>query len=318
MNDIFISYKVHNRAKAIEYYRVLKTQGYTVWLDQFVPKGANWRETIFEQISNSKLVLCLLSEACLLDDWVTYQLDTANFFHKQIVYITLDETNWLEHAEIHLEKRTYNDLEELLSLDPFFVKTENKEEKEKKPFSEPIVDKINLTKLLNPVINIGVLCISILLTFMFGIHFFRLSLDAIYGYVLIGILVILGLSYIKKWYVYGIECLGSLALLGVTIYILPTYYVSGISVNGLVFLAFYVFSISLRYSKMKLWFAIPAALVLSSIIVALDAAILIFFDTVLNIEMYWFSMLLLCAFLFYIGWSNRKDLKTLKKENFEI
>lgn len=49
MNDIFISYKVHNRAKAIEYYRVLKAQGYSVWFDQFVPIGANWKSTILSK-----------------------------------------------------------------------------------------------------------------------------------------------------------------------------------------------------------------------------------------------------------------------------
>ncbi|MBD5391092.1 TIR domain-containing protein, partial [bacterium] len=60
MNHIFISYKVHNRKKAIEYYKILLGKHYSVWFDQLVPEGADWKETIREQIKNSNVVVCLL------------------------------------------------------------------------------------------------------------------------------------------------------------------------------------------------------------------------------------------------------------------
>lgn len=315
MNDIFISYKVHNRAKAIEYYRVLKAQGYSVWFDQFVPIGANWKSTIFEQISNSKLILCLLSESCLIDDWVKSQLESATFLRKQIIYITLDETNWQENLEYSLDKRVYESLDCAITSDPFFGKVDIEPTKqERNYYVMPLEgEKINIHKLLNPIINFGILCISIILTFLFGIHFFRISLDYRYSYVLLGISVLLGLSYIKKWYVYLIQCLGAISIFLVTIYMLPPYYISGISVNGLVFSLFFVFSTYLRYSTSKLWLAIPMALFLAGLYTALDAGLLIFFNTVLDLNLYWISLFLLCIFLFSIGWGNRNEFKNFKK-----
>lgn len=285
MNDIFISYKVHNRKKAIEYYKALKRQCYQVWFDQLVPKGADWKKTIVEQIKNSKIVICLLSKACLLDDWVLFQIKTARKYGKEILYVTLDNTSWEEHKEYKVKKNIYQNLKEI-PLKTFF----------------PSQEKQKMKTIGLPILNVGLMAIVTLFVLLAGIDFFNLSLDYTYGFVLSGILCLLLLSYIPRWYMYIIQGILAIGLLCVSIYVVPPYYISGISVNGLFFLLFYVLFISHRYTKINIWLALLLSFLLAVFITALGAAIIVFTSHFFDYDSSWVSIILLVGFLVYRFW----------------
>ncbi|MDE6408000.1 MAG: toll/interleukin-1 receptor domain-containing protein [Anaeroplasmataceae bacterium] len=292
MNDIFISYKVHNRKTAIEYYKALKTQSYEVWFDQLVPKDADWKETIAREIKDSRLIVCLLSEACLLDDWVLYQLETARRYHKEILYITLDDTDWQQHKEYHVKNDVYHTLEEL-PLDHYFINEEAKKE-----------------KILGlPLLNIGLMVIFSLMALLAGLDFLNLSLDYRYGCVLVGITCLLVLSYWNNKIVYFIQGGLAIGLLCVTMYVVAPYYISSVSINSMFFLLFYLFAFVLRYSKINLWLALLASLFYSVFITALDSVIVIFINHFFDFDCSWISIIFLVAFLFYKFWCIKDDFK---------
>ncbi|MDE6047920.1 MAG: toll/interleukin-1 receptor domain-containing protein [Anaeroplasmataceae bacterium] len=292
MNDIFISYKVHNRRTAIEYYKALKTQDYQVWFDQLVPKNADWKETIASEIKNSKLVICLLSEACLLDDWVLFQIQTARRFHKEVLYVSLDETDWQEHKEYQVKKEVYHTIEEI-PLEEFIINEETKKEK-----------IIGL-----PVLAIGLMTVFSLLALLAGVDFLNLSLDYRYGCVLAGITCLLLLSYWNKKIVYFVQSGLAVGLLCITMYVVAPYYISSVSINSMFFLLFYLFAFVLRYSKINIWLALLASLFYSIFITVLDSAIIIFVNHFFDFDCSWISIIILVAFLLYKFWSIKDDFK---------
>ncbi len=321
MNDIFISYKVHNRAKAIEYYRELKALHYKVWFDQFVPRGANWKQVISEQISNSRIVLCLLSEKCLRDDWVVYQIQLAKSLQKKMVFITLDETNWQLYEDYTFEE-SYLSLQEALSLECFQaeildekIEDTSSEKDEESLKGHPLEDRVEAIepqpkspkRWIVPTCALTLLGIYTILVFILGLHIFRISLDRSYGYILLGILILSGLSFIHKRYIFLLQSVGAIALLGVTIYVMPKYFISGVAVNGFIFLAFYILVNALCYSKKKPWIAIPIALLCMILFLALDFAVIVFFDFMVNYSMSWFSFIPLLTFMLYLYWGNRNE-----------
>ena len=290
MNDIFISYKVHNRKKAIEYYKALRRQGYQVWFDQLVPKGADWKKTIEAQIKGSKLVICLLSRACLLDDWVLFQIKTARKYGKEILYIALDNTLWNEHKEYKVKKQVYHSLDEL-PLSHFFPSEENK--------------KAQMLGL--PLLNLGLMTILTIFVLLAGIDFFNLSLDYTYGFILAGILGILLISYIPNWYMYFVQGALAVGLLCVSIYVIPPYYISGISVNGLFFLLFYILFIAHRYSKINLWLALLFSFLFAVFITALGASIVILTNLLFDYDSSWICIILVVGYLIYKFWGIKND-----------
>ncbi|MDE7263058.1 MAG: toll/interleukin-1 receptor domain-containing protein [Anaeroplasmataceae bacterium] len=290
MNDIFISYKVHNRKKAIEYYKILKAQNYQVWFDQLVPKGADWKQTIESQIKESTLFLCLLSKECLLDDWVFFQIQTARKYHKKIVYITLDDTLWSCHKEYGVKKESYLSLEEI-SLEKYFI---NPKKKKRSILGSMIISSIVLTSLM-------------IWAFVFGIHIMHMSLGFQYGFVFLGIAILLFLSYWNKKIIYFIHSGLAVVLLSITMYVLPSYYLSTIPINSLVFILIYVFTFSLRYSKINLWLSLLAAIFYSLFITIVDASILIFVSQFFDYDCSWLSIIMLFGFMFFKFWNMKSD-----------
>lgn len=291
MNNIFISYKVHNRATAIEYYKYLKDRQYQVWFDQLVSKNADWKKTIQREIKNSKIVLCLLSRACLLDDWVLYQLKMARKYNKDVFFIALDDTPWEEHPEYKV-KKTYR------SLYDFVFRVQLSGHPTKKHLETGL-----------PFLNIGLMAIFTCFALLLGINFRHIALDYKYGCIMAGILFLLVLSYFHKRIVYIIQSILAIGLLAVTIYIIPPYYASGISINAVFFIAFYVFCFVLRYSKINLWLALLSALFYSVFITAFIAAIVVFANYFYDYDCIWISLILLSSFLIYEYWGIKNDFR---------
>ncbi|MCM1130291.1 MAG: toll/interleukin-1 receptor domain-containing protein [Roseburia sp.] len=344
MNDIFISYKVHNRKRAIEYYKTLKEKGLVVWFDQLVPQGADWKKTIDSQIQNSKLVFCLLSQYCLLDDWVLFQLTAARKYQKEIIFICLDDTAWEEHIEYAVGGAVYHQFEEI----PFEqyllyskeinqelhlnepLENESVEESVKEeiaidppllnqdrgalPKEEVLNDQIKDTQpkpkhILLPVFNIGSMVIFSCIGLLVGLDFFNVSLDHRYGFVLIAITILLLLSYIHKKVIFILQAILAITTLCLTIYIVPPYYISSISINAIFFMIFYFFAFTIRYIGNKIWLGLLKAIGYTVLFSSLVATIIIFVNHFWDYDCSWISIVFLSLFLIYKYWSLRNEFK---------
>ena len=199
MNDVFIYYKVHNRRTAIEYYKNLKLLNFQVWFDQLVPKMADWKKTIKDQIKKSNIFICLLSKECLLDDWVLFQIQVARKAHKKIYFITLDDTDWTQYKAYKVPEKTYTSLEEVCLM----------------LFDDK--SKINLTHsyqgINNFTVNFLTLAVCAFLVSSFGIHLFNLKLGLEFGLIIWGILTCIVLAYIPKMLTYILQGILSLRFL---------------------------------------------------------------------------------------------------------
>lgn len=298
MNDIFISYKVHNRKIAIEYYKKLLDEKYTVWFDQLVPAGADWKKTIEEQIKKSRLVICLLSKACLLDDWVLFQLKAANKYHKDVMYVTLDDTKWDEHPEYKVFKHVYDELEEV-PLGKYFK-------------SHSYVEYKTLG---NPLLTFGLLTIITCWILLSGIKIMNLAIDYRYGFISLGILAILALSYINHKFVYILQSILALGLLATAMYVLPSFYISGVAVNGIIFVLLYVFTFGLRYTKINLWLGLLLSIFYAVFLTALDASIVVFIKYYFDFDCSWLSFIIIGIFLIYQFLTIKNNILRFRKRN---
>ena len=62
MSDIFISYKAEDRRRIEPLVQALQADGYSVWWDQYIGTGDDWRETIESQLDAAKCVIVAWSK----------------------------------------------------------------------------------------------------------------------------------------------------------------------------------------------------------------------------------------------------------------
>ncbi len=301
MNDVFISYKVHNRRTAIEYYKNLKLLNFQVWFDQLVPKMADWKKTIKDQIKKSNIFICLLSKECLLDDWVLFQIQVARKAHKKIYFITLDDTDWTQNKAYKVPEKTYTSLEEVCLM----------------LFDDK--SKINLTHsyqgINNFTVNFLTLAVCAFLVSSFGIHLFNLKLGLEFGLIIWGILTCIVLAYIPKKLTYILQGILAVVLLYLAIYIFPTYIVSNIPINTVFFLWFYLFGISLRFLKYSLWKSWLIALFYASFSVTVYSSLLVLFSYFWDYDCSWVSFIILISYFLYTLFHHTKEIVFKKKSH---
>lgn len=279
MSDIFISYKVHNRVTAINYYKKLKDLNYNVWFDQLVPKGGVFKEHIEQNIKNTKLVICLLSKECLIDDWVIYQIRLAKKYNKKIVYITLDDTDWSKHSEYILNNRLYSNIEKI-NIDKLI---------KPKEFKHTIANIIYSTLLLT---------LGIFLLFK-ELSFFNLKLNNINGYILIGCSCALALAILNNKKINIISNLLGIIFIALIVFILPPNYISGVSINSIFFLLFYLIGYYITYSRYNILLSLLFGICYSILLSSFSLAIMIAVEYYLSFDITWITILILAGYLFF-------------------
>ncbi|KPA11981.1 TIR-like domain protein, partial [Candidatus Magnetomorum sp. HK-1] len=75
MNDIFISHASQDKDTANKIAQALENQGWSVWWDQKISPGSTFRETIQNELNNSKCVLVLWSKHAIKSDFVKDEAD---------------------------------------------------------------------------------------------------------------------------------------------------------------------------------------------------------------------------------------------------
>ncbi len=242
MNDVFISYKVHNRKIAIDYYYQLKSLGLSVWFDQLIPPNASWNKTIARHIKQCSIVVCLLSKDVLKDDWVEQQILLARKYHKKIFYIALEMLDLKQFKKFKIDHLYWS----LNDIDWFKIKDNQ----------EPLIiyraykKEIRKGQLVGYFL-VGLLWIFSIYLFCYGLDFFHLHLGSNYGYLYLGLSIHIILSYIPYRSCFIVNQLYALGLLGICIYAYPPYFLSGIPANCILFLLISMACSYIRFFKWK-------------------------------------------------------------------
>ncbi len=291
MNDVFISYKVHNRKMAIDIYYQLKNSGFIPWFDQLIPKGTSWKLAIRSAIQSSRMVLCLLSKDALRDDWVYNQIKLARKFHKRIIFLFLEGLDFdlLKKYKIQDSYTSYQQIP-WKKLLPY----ENTKQRYKTLKKEARIGQLRGYFLAFVLMDIT----SYL--FCYGLDFFNIHLKWFYGFLSLGILLCFSLSYIPNKKVYFLSGLLELILLILSIFVFPPFYIWDININPIFVLLILLPCLFMRYIEWEGLFSFLQEFLLMVFVLALSISITILFEFLLNYEIFFISILLLAGYLYYL------------------
>lgn len=90
--DIFISYRRTDQSLARALVFALEARGISVWWDQKIEGGEDWRDTIVEGLSNSKALVILFSESCNQSKQLKKELAVADTLDKVVVPVLIEDT----------------------------------------------------------------------------------------------------------------------------------------------------------------------------------------------------------------------------------
>ena len=77
MTDIFISYASKDRERLRPLRDALEARGWSVFWDQQIPVGKNWRRNIFEHLRAARCVIVAWNSASIESDWVSEEAADA-------------------------------------------------------------------------------------------------------------------------------------------------------------------------------------------------------------------------------------------------
>ncbi|MEM0987153.1 MAG: toll/interleukin-1 receptor domain-containing protein [Pseudomonadota bacterium] len=90
--DIFISYRRTDQSLARALVFSLEARGISVWWDQKIEGGEDWRDTIVEGLTNSKALVILFSESCNQSKQLKKELAVADTLDKVVVPVLIEDT----------------------------------------------------------------------------------------------------------------------------------------------------------------------------------------------------------------------------------
>lgn len=70
MADIFISYKKEDAGRVVRIVEALRAEGFSVWWDHGITPGAQWDQTIHQELNAAKVVMAIWSEQSVSAPWV--------------------------------------------------------------------------------------------------------------------------------------------------------------------------------------------------------------------------------------------------------
>jgi TIR domain len=90
--DIFLSYSRTDKALADQFMEAAKERGLTVWYDQLISGGQDWRNSIVEALRSSKSLVILFSEASNDSRQLIKELAIADNFSKLVIPVLIEDT----------------------------------------------------------------------------------------------------------------------------------------------------------------------------------------------------------------------------------
>ena len=92
MYDIFLSYRRTDGKLAAALVQELQARGVEAWYDQMIQGGVDWREDIVGNLTNSRILVILFSEACNSSKQLNKELAIADHLDKTVVPVLIEKT----------------------------------------------------------------------------------------------------------------------------------------------------------------------------------------------------------------------------------
>jgi hypothetical protein len=77
MADVFLSYAKEDRTQAKLVYQLLNACDWSVFWDEHIETGADWRQTLDAELAQARVVVVLWSRSSVVSDWVKEEADLA-------------------------------------------------------------------------------------------------------------------------------------------------------------------------------------------------------------------------------------------------
>ena len=105
--DIFISYRRSDQAIARALVADLEKQGLSVWWDQHIEGGDDWRDAIVAGLESATALVILFSEDCNASKQLRKELAIADTLNKPIIPILIEDTQPKGHFLYELASRNW-------------------------------------------------------------------------------------------------------------------------------------------------------------------------------------------------------------------
>ncbi len=90
--DIFLSYSRVDQAVADEFFKAASKRGLTLWYDQLLQGGEDWRDGIVKALSQSKVLVILFSDASNSSIQLIKELAVADSVGKTVIPVLIENT----------------------------------------------------------------------------------------------------------------------------------------------------------------------------------------------------------------------------------
>jgi serine/threonine-protein kinase len=92
MSDVFISYKAEDRRRVKPLVEALRADGYTVWWDEQIDGGTQWRRTIEAELNAAKCVIVIWSRRSVGPEGTFVQDEATRAQHRHVyIPVTIDQ-----------------------------------------------------------------------------------------------------------------------------------------------------------------------------------------------------------------------------------
>ena len=90
--DIFLSYRRTDKEFVGRLVAVLEGLGPSVWWDDEIGGGEDWRDAIIENLASSRCLVIVFSEACNSSKQLRKELAVADHLDKEVIPVLIEQT----------------------------------------------------------------------------------------------------------------------------------------------------------------------------------------------------------------------------------
>lgn len=105
--DFFLSYRRADRPLAKALVEALERRGVSIWWDEKIEAGVDWRDAIVENLIESHVLIILFSEECNSSKQLKKELALADDMNKDVVPVLIEDTKPKGHFLYELAARNW-------------------------------------------------------------------------------------------------------------------------------------------------------------------------------------------------------------------
>ena len=106
-HDFFLSYRRADKAFARSLVEEITARGATIWWDEMIPAGVDWRDAIADNLNSAEVIIILFSEACNDSKQLRKELALADDLNKMVIPVLIEDTKPKGHFLFELAARNW-------------------------------------------------------------------------------------------------------------------------------------------------------------------------------------------------------------------